>query len=183
MTDTNVTIKGKRGCSDTGITEELATRLFNSSKSTSLVAIVEFTTDYTHEATDGSKRTVDLTITSVEPVVDGKLNGELVEHVREIQQALFRNRKLAEGGSEQLPFDEHDGPAPKVADIVQQGGAFLDHDDEGPTLHQPDGDQGDTPDEDTDEPVALDPEDPEMTNNPANQDANAAAAEVAFSDA
>lgn len=128
MTDTNVTIKGKRGCSDTGITEELATRIYNAAldgKATELVAIVRFTPDFTHEAVNGSTRSVDLAITAIEPVVDGKLNGEFVEHIRTVEQALFRNRKLAENGSEQLPFGEEDGPTPAVADIIQQGQQFV----------------------------------------------------------
>lgn len=142
MTDTNVTINGKRGCSDTGITEELATKLFvaaDNKNVAELVAIVRFKTEMSHKAADGSTRKVDLTIVDVEPVVDGKLNGQLVEHVREIQAALFRNRALASGKDDTLPFGEEDGPAPKVADLVQQGAAFLDENDEGEkVLHQPD---------------------------------------------
>lgn len=157
MTDTNVTINGKRGCSDTGITEELATKLFVSAdvkKVTELVAIVRFKTETTHKAADGSTRKVDLSIVDIEPVVDGKLNGALVEHVREIQQALFRNRKLGAGKDEALPFGEEDGPAPKVADLVQQGKAFVETDEdtgEVTGIHQGDNDAEDTPEEPDDQ--------------------------------
>lgn len=143
MTDTNVTIKGKRGCSDTGITEELATKIYNAAldgKATELVAIVRFTPDFTHEAVNGSTRSVDLAITAIEPVVDGKLNGQFVEHVRTVEQALFRNRKIAESGNEQLPFGEEDGPVPAVADIIAQGDALVEKDEDGQPIgiHQPD---------------------------------------------
>lgn len=128
MTDTNITIKGKRGCSDTGITEELATKIYSAAregKANELVAIVRFVPEITHQAVNGSVRSVDLAITAVEPVIDGDLNGALDEHVRTIEQALFRNRKLAEGRDDTLPFGEEDGPAPKVADIIQQGQPFV----------------------------------------------------------
>lgn len=142
MTDTNVTIKAKRGCSDTGITEELATKLFvaaDNKNITELVAIVRFKPDYAHKAADGSRRSVDMEIVDIEPVVDGKLNGQLVEHVKTIQQALSRNRHIASGKDEALPFGEEDGPAPKVSEILQHGSAFLDKNEDGETvLHQPD---------------------------------------------
>lgn len=160
MTDTSVTISGKRGCSDTGITEELATKLYNRArdhKVTELVAIVRFVGDTTTDAVTGSARSLALKIDAIEPVVDGKLNGELVEHVRTIEQALSRNRALAGNKQEALPFDdERDGPAPKVADILQQGKAFFDENEAGEAvIHQPDDepDPGDQADVDEPEPV------------------------------
>jgi hypothetical protein len=160
MTDTNVTIKAKRGCSDTGITEELATRIYNAAlngKATELVAIVRFTPDYTHEAVKGDVRSVDLAITAIEPVVDGKLNGLLVEHVRTVELALSRNRAIAGAKDEALPFGEEDGPAPKVADIIAQGDALVEKDETGAPsgIHEPD-------DEDLDDDQLANPaHDPE----------------------
>lgn len=124
---TTPNIKGRSGAS-TGITEDLATKLY-AKKGTRVLAIVEFQSDKTHEGLDGNRQ-VDLTIETIEPVVDGDLNGQLDEHVRTIQAALFRNRKLSEGDDEALPFGEEDGPAPAVADIIQQGQPFVADEDE-----------------------------------------------------
>lgn len=122
---TTVTIKRKQCGPQSEISQDLANKLYNN-KGSRLMAIVELKSDHTGESVDGD-RDVDLIIESIEPVVDGKLNGALDEHVRTIQQALYRNRALNEGQGEL----ELDGPEPTVAEVLQQGKALIDTDETG----------------------------------------------------
>lgn len=152
---TTAKIKAK-GCSATGLTEDIATKLYNT-KGTRILAIVELKSDKTHESADGDRQ-VDLSIETIEPVVDGGLNGTLDEHVRNIAAALYRNRQLTEGTQDELPLDGDDGPAPKVADIIAQGDALLERDDDGQIAGTWDGedDQDDEPADELDEDAEPD---------------------------
>lgn len=152
MTDYHAKINAK-GCDKTGLTEDLAAQLYNGGRS-HLIAIVELHPTREHNDRDTGTRTIDLTIQSIEPVVDGDLNGTLEDHVRDIVRALYRNRKLAEG-SQELPFED-DGPEPKVQDILQQGSALLETGEDGePALWN--GDTSDEAEQPTDdEPLADD---------------------------
>lgn len=119
-----------KGLAATGVTEDLAAQMFNT-KGSRYLAIVELKVDEVHEKSDGDRR-VDLVIAELEPVVDGDLNGALDEHVRTIWKALYENRMRAgTGPDDQLPLDPDDGPAPKVADIIAQGDAFVEKDEAG----------------------------------------------------
>lgn len=134
-----------KGLSATGVTEDLAAQMFNS-KGSRYMAIVELKVDEVHEKSDGDRR-VDLVIAELEPVVDGDLNGQLDEHVRDIWKALYENRlRTSPAGDDQLPLDPDDGPAPAVADIIQQGQPFIVDEDEDDL-----DDTEDDADEDTDD--------------------------------
>lgn len=123
MTDTNVKIRAK-GCASTGITDELATKLY-AKKGSHLVAIVELKVDETHEKADGDRK-VDLVITELEPVVDGNLNGIVEETVRKIQRALYMNRAI--GTDDELPLE---GTEPNLADVIAAAEAVVETDDDG----------------------------------------------------
>lgn len=129
MTDTNVKIRAK-GCASTGVTDDLATQMY-ANKGSRYMAIIELKVEETHEKADGDRK-VDLIITELEPVVDGKLNGTLDEHVRTIQAALYRNRKLVEDG-QTLPFDSQ-GDEPTVEGVIAAGRALVEEDEDGPKL-------------------------------------------------
>lgn len=145
-----------KGLAATGVTEDLAAQMFNT-KGSRYLAIVELKVDEVHEKSDGDRR-VDLVIEELEPVVDGKLNGALDEHVRTIWKALYENRLRAGAGpDDQLPLDPDDGPAPKVADIIAAGDALVEKDAHGEAVGIWDGEQGY---EDLDEqPDAEEPDD------------------------
>jgi hypothetical protein len=108
-----------KGLSATGMTEELATKLYHQPGGR-IMAIVELKVDETHEKADGDQK-VDFIITELEPVVDVNLNGQIEEHVRELQKVLYDNRRRLERGDDQLPIDD-DGPG--VEGLLQQGKAF-----------------------------------------------------------
>lgn len=130
MTDTTARIKAK-GLDSTGVTEQVARSYFDRLGSHHL-AIVEYSVDSRSVDADGHQQ-VQLVLTAVEPVVDGDLDGQLDDHVRTIQKALYRNRKLAEGDDTPLPLDS-DGPEPRVKDVLAQGIALLDTDQTGETV-------------------------------------------------
>lgn len=161
MTDTTATIRSK-GLDSTGVTEALA-RSYSNTLGSHHVAIVEYKVDAVITDADGHRK-VQLALTQVEPVIDGNLNGTLVEHVRDIQRALWRNRAQEEG---QLPLEGGDEPEPTVEGVLASGRALIEHDEDGePELWdgntgQPD-ESDEQPDEasedevpDTDEPAAF----------------------------
>lgn len=124
MTDTTVKIKSKSGCSKTGITDTLATRLHNVGTGHRFMAIVEFKVDELGEKDAGNDK-VFLSVEEIEPVIaeDGDTERTVDEHVRTIQAALAQNRLRAEHG-DQLPLD--DKPVgPTLKDTVQQGDALI----------------------------------------------------------
>lgn len=127
MTDTKGNIRARK-LGNTGITEDILKKIADA-KGGHVLAIVELKADTIHEQVDGDDRLVDFLIDTIEPVVDGQLDGRVVDHVREIQAALFRNRKLSENGPE-LPL-AGDGPEPTVKDVLGHGQSLLDHDDDG----------------------------------------------------
>lgn len=128
-----------KGLAATGVTEDLAAQMFNT-KGSRYLAIVELKVDEVHEKSDGDRR-VDLVIEELEPVVDGKLNGALDEHVRTIWKALYENRlRAGSGPDDQLPLDPDDGPAPKVADILAREDALIEKDADGEPVGIWDGD-------------------------------------------
>lgn len=151
MSDTKGNIRARK-LGNTGITEDILTKIANA-KGGHIVAIVELRADTIHEQVDGDDRTVDFLIDTIEAVVDGKLDGALVDHVRDIQRALHRNRMLAENGP-QLPIDGDDADEPTVEGVLAARDALIETDEEGPKLW--DGESM-PPDDDTEEPTPDDP--------------------------
>lgn len=143
MTDTTAKIRAK-GLDSTGVTEELARRM-HANIGGHYLAIIDLRVARQLNDDDGGHG-VELVIDQIEPVVDGKLDGAIVDHVRDIQAALYRNRKLLDEG-EQLPLDDDGGPTPAVKDILAQGLGLFD----------------DEPDDDEDGP---DPDDPTFEPHP-----------------
>lgn len=131
MTDTTVKIKSKSGCSKTGITDTLANRLHTAGTGRRFMAIVEFKVDELGEKDAGNDK-VFLTVEEIEPVIadDVDVERRMDEHVRTLQKALSYERKLAEG-TQELPFDEQDGPAPKVTEVLAQGKGLAEKDSDG----------------------------------------------------
>ena len=150
MTDTTAQIRAK-GLDSTGVTEQLAAKMYNNVGGHYL-AIVDLRVAFHGEDDDGNKR-VQLVIDQVEPVVDGKLNGALVDHVREINAALHRNRMLAENGPT-LPLDGESTSS--VEEVLAAGPALIDHDDEGPKLSDADDWEYPGPEGDKDTPPPRD---------------------------
>lgn len=144
MTDTTAKIKAK-GCSATGITEELAIKLHDQLDK-KLIAIVELKSSSRTEKADG-KQIVDLEILTVEPATDTLAE----DHLREFARALYYNRAVDDA---QPTLDGNDGPEPTVKDVLGRGQSLLDHDADGePRLWDgttDDGDQGN--DVDADQP-------------------------------
>lgn len=137
MADTKGNIRARK-LGNTGITEDILTKIANA-KGGHVLAIVELKADTIHEQVDGDDRTVDFLIEEIEPVVDGKLNGALVSHVRDIHAALHRNRMLAENGP-QLPLDGQPQP-PSNDEVLAAAPALIEHDDQGAKLAEPDDDE------------------------------------------
>lgn len=139
MSDDKGNIRARK-LGNTGITEDILKRIADA-RGGHILAIVELKADTIHEQVDGDDRLVDFLIDTIEPVVDGNLNGRGVDLVRNIQQALYRSRKLSENaaaGDAELAFDdEADGPAPKVDQILAEGDAIVDVDEEGPKFWDP----------------------------------------------
>lgn len=147
MTDTTAKIASK-GCSSTGITEDLAEKLHNQ-LGKKLVAIVELVSEARSEKRDG-RESVTLSILTVEPAP----NSVTEDHLRELARAFHYERKLGEDGPQLM--DPDDGPAPRVADVIQHGKGVLTHDDDGePRLLTDDDLDDDTDDEDDDAPTPL----------------------------
>lgn len=153
MSDTKGNIRAKK-LGNTGITENILKRIADA-RGGHILAIVELKADMVHEKVDGDDRLVDFLIDTLEPVVDGQLDGRIVEHVRTLQSALFRNRKLAENGPE-LPIDGSDGPEPTVEQVLGEGRALTDEDDQGPKLWDGSDDEP-TPDDASYDPHQFDP--------------------------
>lgn len=122
MTDTTAQIKAK-GCSGTGITEELARR-FHDQLGLKMMAIVEFRSTQTHEEV-GGKQKVDLEVLSIEPAIDEA--GAAEEHLRGLQRAIYMNRKLHSEDA-QPTLDSTDDIEPKVSDVIAAQAGAVPHD-------------------------------------------------------
>lgn len=130
MTDTTVKIKSKSGCSKTGITDTLATRLHAQGPGHRFVAIVEFKVDERGEKDAGNDK-VFLSVEEIEPVIaeDGDIERAIDEQVRTMWNALAQNRMRATHG-DQLPL-EGDKVGPSLKDTIQQGEALIERNDLG----------------------------------------------------
>jgi hypothetical protein len=145
MTDTSVKIRAK-GCASTGITDELASRLY-ANKGARILAIVELKVEERHEKADGDRK-VDLVIDTLEPVVaeNPGMEHTVDEQVRRIQRALFMNRQMGEEG--QLPLDSTE---PTVQEVLAAASAVVDTDDNGDVKGLWSGDPDDVPADQPDE--------------------------------
>ncbi len=115
-----------KGCTGTGITEELA-KTFHDQLGKTGVAVIEFVADARGETRDGDE-SVKLSILTVEVAP----NTLTEDHLRELARAFHYERKLAEDGPQlQVPGD---GPEPKIADVIQHGKGVIGHDDGEPRL-------------------------------------------------
>lgn len=116
MTDTTAKIRSK-GLDGTGFTEDLAASLFTR-VGHHLKAIIELQVVDKHGPNLDGKRGIELVITHIEVADDPTLD----EHLGDISQALYTNRKL----------DGHTGTTTAgqertVADVLSSGGKFKPH--------------------------------------------------------
>lgn len=109
-----------KGTKNTGLTEELAKKLYDNLGSKVLV-IVELQSDKRGDDRAGNEH-VDLSILSMEPVV-----ADAEDHVRGLQRAMFMNRKL-HSTEAQPTLDTLDDVEPKVEEVMAKGVAFTPHD-------------------------------------------------------
>lgn len=122
MTDqTTAAIKAK-GCTNTGITDDLADRLYHQLGS-HLIAVVELEAHARTEEVDGNQR-VQLRIKSIEPVVDDPQTENVL---REIARALHGSRRLKSDGP-MLPIDGASDREPTVEEVVAANPGALPHD-------------------------------------------------------
>lgn len=128
-----------KGCSDTGITEQLAEKLHNQ-LGRKVIAIVELVAEARTENRAGDEK-VALSILTVEPAPT-----QLTEdYLRNLARAFHFERKLGEDGPQLLGPD--DGPEPTVKDVIDQGIGILTSDSETgePRLYDPETDDPDMP--------------------------------------
>lgn len=127
-----------RGCTGTGITEELAEKL-HAQLGKTIVVVAELVAEARSEKRSGDEAVV-LNILTVEPATM-----EFVEdYLRRMQRALHYERKLIEDGPQlQVPGD-HDEPS--VDDVIGQGAGVLREAEDGePRLVNDDRDLEDEP--------------------------------------
>lgn len=119
MTDTTAKIRAK-ACEATGLTEEIASRLFNQVGS-HVMAIVELEVKEPHGPNTEGKRRIDLVLTQVEPSTDPNLDA----HLRELTRTLYYNRQVAIGAE---PTLETEGPEPTVDAVIKANPGLKSHD-------------------------------------------------------
>lgn len=132
MTTANIAGRKAKG---TAITDKLATELHDHLGRTFL-AIVEISSTSRTEDADGNQK-VTLSIDNLEVVPDGTAE----EHIRELFR-LFHYERQRDTEGPSLDFD--DGPAPKVADVLEHGRRFRPHPYLASTLSTDDSEHGPT---------------------------------------
>lgn len=110
----------KKGCTGTGITEELAKTLHDQLGKTG-VAVIEFVSDARTEKRNGDEH-VTVSILTCEPAP----NQATEDHLRNLARSFHYERKLTEDGP-QLPVPG-DGPEPTVNEVLAAGTALEPHD-------------------------------------------------------
>lgn len=115
MTECTAKIAAK-GCSATGITEDLAKTLHDQ-LGRKVVAVVELVSETRSEKRDG-KETVVLSILTIEPAP----NSATEDHLRELARSFHYERQLADG---QLELT--DSLEPKVSDVLAAGAQHTNH--------------------------------------------------------
>ena len=101
-----------KGCSDTGITEDLAQSLHNN-LGKKVLAVVELVAEARSEKRNGDEA-VALSILTIEPAPDHMTE----DHLRELARAFHYERQLADG---QLTIDSQDDIEPKVSQVLAAG--------------------------------------------------------------
>lgn len=112
-----------KGCSSTGITEELAEKL-HASLGRKVVAVVEMVAEARTENRNGDEKVV-LNILTVEPAP----NQLTEDYLRNLQRAFYYERRIGEDGPQMLGPD--DGPEPSIKDVLAQGKGVLTEDEDG----------------------------------------------------
>lgn len=121
MSDYQAKIRSK-GLEATGCTEEVARGMYATLGGYSM-AVVEV--KHVKHATDAEgKHTVELTIETFEPAQDDKM----ANHLRELARGLYRQRPEVQG-QETLEGTAGDGPG--LEDIIGQGDALIERDEDG----------------------------------------------------
>lgn len=121
MTDTTAKIRAK-GCETTGLTEDLARKLWDAKAGKRLMAVVELEVVTPHGPDKEGKRSVDLVITQLEPAPEDMTEA----HLRELTRSFHYERKLA-SPDDQLQIQTGDDLEPKVSDVLAAGKAFEPH--------------------------------------------------------
>lgn len=109
MTDTTAKIRSK-GCEGTGITEEIATDLFQS-VGTHMMAIVDLQVVDKSGPNIKGKRTVEIVIDGIEPATDDNL----AEHLRELTRTCYFNRQTDQ------PLTLDDNIEPDLKTVLEAG--------------------------------------------------------------
>lgn len=109
---TTATIKAK-GCSSTGITEELAKRCHDQ-LGRKVLAVVELQASSRTENRDGDEK-VSLEILTIEPAPDSTTES----HLRELARSFYYERQLAEGQAPTLEYG--DSPEPDLEAVLAAG--------------------------------------------------------------
>lgn len=141
MPDTTAKIRAK-GLDTTGVTEELANQMF-AHPGKHYMLIVEAKVEEVHRKVDGTQR-VDLVLTQVEPATDERLD----EHLRELTRTLYYNRGLNDA---QPQLGDDNGPDPKISDVIRDGQALVERDENGEPIGLWDGDDDEPPTRDIDD--------------------------------
>jgi hypothetical protein len=108
-----------KGCSGTGITEELADAL-HGQLGRKVVAVVELVAEARTENRAGDEK-VALSILTIEPAP----TRETEDHLRNLARSFHYERKLTEDGPQLVT--PGDGPEPTVKDVLAAGTAFEPH--------------------------------------------------------
>ncbi len=125
-----------KGLDATGVTENIARSMF-STLGGHTMAIIEL--KHVKQSTDAEgKHSVELVITTLEPATDDRT----ANHLRELARGLYRTRPEVEG-QEVLKGVESGEPA--VEDIVTQGDALIERDEDGNPVGVWDADVDETP--------------------------------------
>lgn len=140
-----------KGCTNTGLTEDLAKGLHDQLGKT-IVAVVELTAE-TRTANKAGEETVVLSINTIEVAP----NSLTEDHLRDLARAFHYERKLAEDGPQLL--EPGDGPEPRVADVLQFGRGVITTTDDGDTRLL----TNDVDPDDADEQLHLDDQDDDST--------------------
>lgn len=107
-----------KGCTSTGITEDLAETLHNN-LGKKILAVVELVSEARSEKRSGDEAVV-LSILTIEPAP----NTMTEDHLRELARSFHYERQLADG---QLTIETGDDIEPKVADVLAAGAIHRPH--------------------------------------------------------
>lgn len=122
MTDTTAKIRAK-GCETTGLTEDLARKLWDAGAGKHFMAVVELRVEEPHGPNSEGKRRLDLVIDLLEPAVHPIAE----DHLRNFQRSLYYERKLLSEG-DQPTLESVDDAEPSVEARVAEQASVVHHD-------------------------------------------------------